>query len=150
MFYLNLFAFTIVTVNVQGQEPSLPFPSPSCSGEFRNKTGQCNLTMISPCDCPEDETWCDHDGECPGTQKCCEWGCGCRRMCAPPDVTEWPVPGKLTSRCQLPKVVGPCKAKKRRFYFNSETGRCERFFYGGCCGNANNFKTYAKCCNACK
>ena len=26
-------------------------------------------------------------------QKCCEWGCGCRRMCAPPDVTEWP--GKL-------------------------------------------------------
>ena len=26
-------------------------------------------------------------------QKCCGWGCGCRRMCAPPGVTEWP--GKL-------------------------------------------------------
>ena len=23
-------------------------------------------------------------------QKCCEWGCGCRRMCAPPGVTDWP------------------------------------------------------------
>ena len=23
-------------------------------------------------------------------QKCCGWGCGCRRMCAPPGVTEWP------------------------------------------------------------
>ena len=26
-------------------------------------------------------------------QKCCSWGCGCRSMCAPPGVTEWP--GKL-------------------------------------------------------
>ena len=23
-------------------------------------------------------------------QKCCTWGKGCRRMCAPPGVTEWP------------------------------------------------------------
>ncbi|XP_022312258.2 U-actitoxin-Avd3h-like isoform X3 [Crassostrea virginica] len=105
--------------------------------------------MASACDCPEDETWCDHDGECPGSQKCCKWGCGCRRMCAPPDVTEWPVPGRLTSRCQLPKVVGPCKARKQHFYFNSETRRCERFFYGGCCGNANNFKSYAACRKSC-
>lgn len=22
--------------------------------------------------------------------KCCSWGCGCRAMCAPPGVTEWP------------------------------------------------------------
>ena len=23
-------------------------------------------------------------------QKCCGWGCGCRRMCVPPGVTDWP------------------------------------------------------------
>lgn len=42
--------------------------------------------------------------------------------------------------CSLPKVVGPCKALFRRWYYNSETKLCEEFNYGGCQGNANNFK----------
>ena len=58
------------------------------------------------------------------------------------------VPGHLTSRCQLPKMVGTCKAIILRFYFYNSTGRCERFFYGGCCGNANNFKIISACQSA--
>ena len=61
------FWVTILQVNAQGQgQPSLPFPSPPCREGLRTKPGQCNLEMASACDCPEDETWCDHDGECPG------------------------------------------------------------------------------------
>ena len=55
--------------------------------------------------------------------------------------------------CNLPKVTGPCRAAFRRWYFNRATGRCEMFTYGGCRGNANNFRTKRECeqkCLKCK
>ncbi|HQY59877.1 MAG: BPTI/Kunitz domain-containing protein [Myxococcales bacterium] len=51
--------------------------------------------------------------------------------------------------CGLPRVVGPCEAAIPRFWFNSGTGRCEPFVYGGCGGNANNFKDVAECAAVC-
>ncbi|KAF7670395.1 hypothetical protein LDENG_00287200 [Lucifuga dentata] len=45
--------------------------------------------------------------------------------------------------------MGPCKAIKDRFFFNIDTGRCEHFEYGGCGGNANNFKTFEECEEMC-
>jgi Kunitz/Bovine pancreatic trypsin inhibitor domain len=33
--------------------------------------------------------------------------------------------------CQLPKVVGSCKLKWKRFYFNRFTQQCEQFVYEG-------------------
>lgn len=56
----------------------------------------------------------------------------------------------LSSRCELPVVSGPCKALIQRYYFNGRTGRCETFFYGGCCGNANNFETLSACTSTCQ
>lgn len=56
----------------------------------------------------------------------------------------------LSSRCELPVVAGPCKARILRYYFNRRTGRCETFFYGGCCGNANNFETLSACTSICQ
>ena len=41
--------------------------------------------------------------------------------------------------CAMPKVIGPCRASKKRFYFNNDTGLCNEFKYGGCGGNSNNF-----------
>ncbi|XP_077192233.1 kunitz-type serine protease inhibitor 87-like [Paroedura picta] len=52
--------------------------------------------------------------------------------------------------CSLPKVVGPCKAHQARFFYNSKTRRCEGFIYGGCSGNANNFKTLEECQRTCE
>jgi len=43
--------------------------------------------------------------------------------------------------CSLPKAVGPCRATFPRWFYNSATQRCESFTYGGCGGNANQFKT---------
>ncbi|XP_026877761.2 tissue factor pathway inhibitor a isoform X1 [Electrophorus electricus] len=51
--------------------------------------------------------------------------------------------------CALKKDEGPCKAVKERFYFNTDTGYCENFEYGGCQGNANNFETLEACEEMC-
>ncbi|CAH3137112.1 unnamed protein product [Pocillopora meandrina] len=52
--------------------------------------------------------------------------------------------------CNLPKFQGPCRAAIPRFYYNSDTGECEQFIYGGCDGNANNFDTKEECEKKCK
>ncbi|KAJ8253121.1 hypothetical protein GJAV_G00209350 [Gymnothorax javanicus] len=51
--------------------------------------------------------------------------------------------------CALKMDEGPCKALKERFYFDVETRRCQRFEYGGCQGNANNFETREECEKMC-
>uniref|UniRef100_A0A224Y278 Pancreatic trypsin inhibitor n=1 Tax=Rhipicephalus zambeziensis TaxID=60191 RepID=A0A224Y278_9ACAR len=51
--------------------------------------------------------------------------------------------------CRLPADKGICKALISRFYFDTETGKCTSFFYGGCGGNENNFETIEECKKAC-
>jgi hypothetical protein len=46
-------------------------------------------------------------------------------------------------------MTGNCDAAFQRWAFNPQTGRCERFLYGGCGGNANNFETAEACAAAC-
>ncbi|KXJ09881.1 Kunitz-type protease inhibitor AXPI-I [Exaiptasia diaphana] len=57
--------------------------------------------------------------------------------------------GPSNKDCLLPKVVGPCRAAIPRYYYNSQSGKCETFTYGGCDGNKNNFATMEKCKAAC-
>ncbi|XP_048259323.1 PI-actitoxin-Afv2b-like [Haliotis rufescens] len=52
--------------------------------------------------------------------------------------------------CHLPKVVGPCEALILRYFYNTSTGLCENFYYGGCRANANNFQTLADCVALCQ
>ena len=54
------------------------------------------------------------------------------------------------SVCLEDKVRGPCEAFFPRFYYDQETGICERFIYGGCEGNNNNFETFDECQNVCQ
>jgi len=55
----------------------------------------------------------------------------------------------LPSICSEPAERGPCKAAKRRFYYNTQNQRCERFLYGGCQGNENNFLSLPQCARTC-
>ncbi|XP_077551053.1 thrombin inhibitor hemalin-like isoform X3 [Haemaphysalis longicornis] len=44
---------------------------------------------------------------------------------------------------------GPCYEFLPRFYYDSESGDCRRFIYGGCGGNSNNFEFYEECEETC-
>ncbi|VDL63563.1 unnamed protein product [Hymenolepis diminuta] len=52
-------------------------------------------------------------------------------------------------RCRLPIVSGPCRAYVVRWAMNTRTGKCEKFIYGGCGGNRNNFKSKKECERKC-
>ncbi|XP_019724802.1 tissue factor pathway inhibitor a isoform X1 [Hippocampus comes] len=47
--------------------------------------------------------------------------------------------------CHLPEAEGPCRGLVTRYFFNSSSQQCKRFYYGGCFGNANNFRSMAEC-----
>ncbi|ETN73755.1 Kunitz/Bovine pancreatic trypsin inhibitor domain protein [Necator americanus] len=51
--------------------------------------------------------------------------------------------------CLMPPDPGFCRAILRRWAWNPVEERCERFEYGGCGGNRNNFKTQKECLYEC-
>lgn len=51
--------------------------------------------------------------------------------------------------CKLPLNKGHCRASMPRFYFDNEDKSCKLFFYGGCQGNDNNFKSEDACKEQC-
>ncbi|KAK3601369.1 hypothetical protein CHS0354_037683 [Potamilus streckersoni] len=73
-------------------------------------------------------------GGCQGNANNFETLSHCQRQCA----------------CSLPKNPGPCEAYIPRYFYNSKSGRCEQFIYGGCGGNENNFNTLMDCQRTCE
>lgn len=47
--------------------------------------------------------------------------------------------------CLLPKVVGRCRAAFPRWWYNATSRACQRFTYGGCGANLNNFLAEDDC-----
>nr|WVG99543.1 kunitz-type serine protease inhibitor [Pseudonaja textilis] len=69
-------------------------------------------------------------------------------------LTLWEVLTPVSSKdrpefCELPADTGSCKGNVPRFYYNADHHQCLKFIYGGCGGNANNFKTIEECKSTC-
>nr|XP_020477484.1 kunitz-type protease inhibitor 2-like isoform X1 [Monopterus albus] len=63
--------------------------------------------------------------------------------------TDLPDDDDYAERCEVASEAGPCRAAFPRWYFNSKTGSCESFVYGGCKGNRNNYDSEESCNTAC-
>ena len=80
-------------------------------------------------------------------------GSGSPRPPAPgPRLLEEAAPSFLSSNrdCNVLKASGPCRAFMPSHFYNTESGQCESFVYGGCRGTANRFKSKAHCEQQCK
>ncbi|KAI2652072.1 Papilin [Labeo rohita] len=61
-----------------------------------------------------------------------------------------PVRQPSSSVCSFARDVGSCYEWTSRFYFDSSSGSCSQFWYGGCEGNGNNFISNEECEQTCK
>jgi hypothetical protein len=55
----------------------------------------------------------------------------------------------IIDQCTQPVEAGPCEGEFNRFYYDTITGQCRSFIYGGCKKNKNNFVTLKDCLKTC-
>ncbi|XP_075153911.1 uncharacterized protein LOC142227327 [Haematobia irritans] len=55
----------------------------------------------------------------------------------------------LPEICLQPMDFGYCRAKLQRYYFDIRRMKCTMFYWGGCAGNENNFKSMDECNDFC-
>ncbi|XP_070377476.1 boophilin-H2-like [Dermacentor albipictus] len=96
---------------------------------FNKETGKCEVFYYGGCGGNENKYW---------TKKKCE------KTCSPVKAAT-----NFDKQCGQKADVGICGAKLPRWWFNKETGKCEVFYYGGCGGNENKYRTKKKCEKTC-
>ncbi|XP_053216027.1 tissue factor pathway inhibitor isoform X1 [Podarcis raffonei] len=78
----------------------------------------------------------------------------CQLKCIVPDVPEKKKRSKSQRGkppyCLLENDPGICRGLITRYFFNKESMKCEKFQYGGCLGNQNNFHTLKECQDTCE
>ncbi|KAH6925525.1 hypothetical protein HPB50_006569 [Hyalomma asiaticum] len=96
---------------------------------FNRKTGTCEKFYY---------------GGCGGNENRFEEKEMCEQTCVFPPFTPYPeIP------CGKPVDRGNCDDNLPRWYFNRKTGKCEKFYYGGCGGNENRFEEKETCEQTC-
>lgn len=51
--------------------------------------------------------------------------------------------------CLVPKKVGPCRGSFPRWHYSALSEQCEKFVFGGCNPNRNNYLSEEECKKAC-
>ncbi|OQV15699.1 putative Uncharacterized protein ZC84.1 [Hypsibius exemplaris] len=82
---------------------------------------------------------CLSDSACPATHACSMPEGAHTGICC----------SKTSSVCQMLPDPGLCRAALPRWSFNPTKQACERFIYGGCLGNGNNFESATECAKVC-
>lgn len=59
-------------------------------------------------------------------------------FCVPPD------------HCMAPMKIGPCRGSFPRWHYNGASEKCEKFEFGGCKANLNNYLNEDECTKACE
>uniref|UniRef100_A0A8D0G719 Papilin, proteoglycan like sulfated glycoprotein n=1 Tax=Sphenodon punctatus TaxID=8508 RepID=A0A8D0G719_SPHPU len=107
-------------------EPTTASPTASQVLSQQNPSEECRASMYGCC--------YDNIASASGPE-----GEGCLRR-----------PGQLYPiKCLLPSAHGPCADWTTHWYFVHAVGKCNRFWYGGCYGNKNNFASEEECMRAC-
>ncbi|XP_033843757.1 kunitz-type protease inhibitor 1a [Periophthalmus magnuspinnatus] len=58
-------------------------------------------------------------------------------------------PEQSEHHCMAPKKVGPCRGSFPRWHYNAASEKCEKFTFGGCRENRNNYLSQDECTKAC-
>ncbi|XP_071352902.1 kunitz-type protease inhibitor 2 [Trachinotus anak] len=58
-------------------------------------------------------------------------------------------PEEYAENCKAEPQAGPCRAALKHWYYNSQTGTCQSFIFGGCRGNKNNYISKKSCEDTC-
>ncbi|KAM9842783.1 kunitz-type protease inhibitor 1a [Aulostomus maculatus] len=58
-------------------------------------------------------------------------------------------PEQSEHHCMAPKKIGPCRGSFPRWHYNAASETCEKFMFGGCRENLNNYLSKDECTNAC-
>ncbi|XP_077175549.1 tissue factor pathway inhibitor [Paroedura picta] len=78
----------------------------------------------------------------------------CHAMCIVPDLPEKKKRARFKkekpSFCLLENDPGICRGLISRYFYNPESQQCEKFMYGGCLGNQNNFESLNECQDICQ
>lgn len=58
-------------------------------------------------------------------------------------------PEQSEHHCMAPKKIGPCRGSFPRWHYNAASEQCEKFIFGGCRENRNNYLNKDECTKAC-
>lgn len=100
---------------------------------FNNKSGQCNEFVYTGCQGNDNRF--DSLDEC---EAICQ---------VVKDLS--PKAGKDTEKCSGPVVIGRCRSRIEKYYYDTATGGCNMFYYSGCGGGRNMFDTASECRATC-